>query len=415
MMKPRRRFLKLSGAALAGLALGRGHSATSAQPVAGAEPDAGTASRNSLRLCLAGDVMLGRGIDQVLPHPGDPSLYEDYARSALEYVALAETANGAIPKPVPFDYVWGDALAEMLRPGSDARIINLETSVTTSDEPWPGKGIHYRMHPRNVGCLRAARIDCCVLSNNHVLDWGSAGLLETLQTLNSAGVESAGAGLDLASAGAPASLETAGGGRILVFGYGLGSSGIPPEWTATDDSAGVRLLPNLADQTVAAIADEIRQVKQPGDVVVASLHWGGNWGYAVPREHRRFAHRLIDEAAVDVVHGHSSHHPMGIEVHQDRLILYGSGDLLNDYEGISGHEAFRPELTLLYFPTLDGETGRLLRLEMAPFRVRRFRLQRATDDEASWLREILARESARFGTSIGLATDGTLRIEGLKN
>lgn len=106
---------------------------------------------------------------------------------------------------------------------------------------------------------------------------------------------------------------------------------------------------------------------------------------------------------------------MGIEVHQDRLILYGSGDLLNDYEGISGHEAFRPELTLLYFPTLDGETGRLLRLEMAPFRVRRFRLQRATDDEASWLREILARESARFGTSIGLATDGTLRIEGLKN
>jgi Putative enzyme of poly-gamma-glutamate biosynthesis (capsule formation) len=77
-------------------------------------------------------------------------------------------------------------------------------------------------------------------------------------------------------------------------------------------------------------------VKQQGDIVVASIHWGGNWDYKVPREQREFAHKLIDEAGVDVIHGHSSHHIKGIEVYRGKLIMYGCSDLLNDYEGISG-------------------------------------------------------------------------------
>ena len=75
--------------------------------------------------------------------------------------------------------------------------------------------------------------------------------------------------------------------------------------------------------------------------MVASVHWGSNWGYDIPREQTVFAHRLIDEAGVDIIHGHSSHHVRAIEVYKDRLILYGCGDFLNDYEGISGYEEFR--------------------------------------------------------------------------
>jgi poly-gamma-glutamate synthesis protein (capsule biosynthesis protein) len=66
-------------------------------------------------LFLCGDVMLGRGIDQILPHPGDPRLYESYVKSAATYVELAERRNGPIPKPVDFEYVWGDVLAELQR------------------------------------------------------------------------------------------------------------------------------------------------------------------------------------------------------------------------------------------------------------------------------------------------------------
>src|SRR4030065_1052838 len=127
------------------------------------------AGARDMTLFLCGDVMTGRGIDQVLPHPGDPALHEGYATSALDYVALAERANGPISRPVEFAYIWGDALAEWARIAPDLRIVNLETAVTTRDAWQRGKGIHYRMHPANTPCLTAARIDCCGLANNHVL------------------------------------------------------------------------------------------------------------------------------------------------------------------------------------------------------------------------------------------------------
>lgn len=114
--------------------------------------------------------MTGRGIDQILPHPVDPRLYEPWVTDAREYVGLAERANGPVPRPVDFAYVWGDALAELDAAAPDLRIVNLETAVTRNDEPWLGKGINYRMHPENVACLAAARLDCCTLANNHVLD-----------------------------------------------------------------------------------------------------------------------------------------------------------------------------------------------------------------------------------------------------
>src|SRR5208283_3982734 len=95
---------------------------------------------------LSGDVMTGRGIDQVLPHPGNPLLHEPYVQDALEYVQLAESVHGPIPRPVDFEYLWGDALAELHRAGTDLRIINLETSITASEDYWPDKEVLYRMH-----------------------------------------------------------------------------------------------------------------------------------------------------------------------------------------------------------------------------------------------------------------------------
>jgi poly-gamma-glutamate synthesis protein (capsule biosynthesis protein) len=362
-----------------------------------------------ITLFLCGDVMTGRGIDQILAHPSDPAVHELFVSNALGYVALAESMHGPIPRRVAPEYVWGDALAELAQTTPHARIVNLETSVTTSDD-WLDKGINYRMHPANVACLTSAGIDCCVLANNHVLDWGGAGLLETLDTLHAAGLRTAGAGRNRAEAGAFAAVPLVPGGRVLVAAFGMPSSGVPPQWAATGDAPGVAVLEDLSDRSADRIARSVRTVKRRGDVVVASIHWGGNWGYAIGRAERRFAHRLIDAAGVDVVHGHSSHHPKGIEVHAGKLVLYGCGDFVNDYEGISGYESYRSDLGFMYFPTVDAETGALVRLELVPTQMKRFRVQRASAEDARWLAALVEREGVQFDTRARLREDGRIEV-----
>jgi poly-gamma-glutamate synthesis protein (capsule biosynthesis protein) len=359
-------------------------------------------------LFLCGDVMLGRGIDQVLPHPGEPCLHEQYVGSAEDYVTLAEERNGAIPRPVDVSYVWGDALAELHRAKPQVRIINLETSVTTNRDFAP-KGINYKMNPANVGCVTAAGVDCCVLANNHVLDFGRPGLLETLETLRKAGIKSAGAGRNAAEAQAPATIPTTGGRRVLVFAFGCGSSGIPPDWAAAGDKPGINLLRDLSDPTISAISKQLERTRQATDLLVASIHWGRNWGYRVGRDEARFAHRLIDVAGFDVIHGHSSHHPKALEIYRDRPILYGCGDFLNDYEGIAGYEEFRSELALMYLAQFGGNNG-LIELRLVPFRISRFRLQRASREETSWLRDRLDRESSKFDTRVLLSDENCLLV-----
>lgn len=354
--------------------------------------------------------MTGRGIDQILAHPSDPRLFEPYVSSALEYVALAERASGPIPRRVDFDYVWGDALEALSRMRPDVRIVNLETAVTASQDADPGRGIHYRMHPANVPCLTAAGIDCCVLANNHVLDWGRRGLEETLQSLRAAGLRCAGAGRGASRAAAPAVIAVP-GGRVLVYALAFPSSGVPAHWRARRARTGVNWFADLSSHAADALGSRIALDRRPGDLVVASLHWGGNWGYAVSAAKQEFAHELIDRAGVDLVHGHSSHHPKGIEVHRGKAILYGCGDLINDYEGIGGYEPYRPELCLMYFPELEAASGELLAMILVPLRMRRFRLERASAEERDWLRTRMERECAQWAVRVVPGEDGALALD----
>jgi len=363
-----------------------------------------------IRLFLCGDVMTGRGVDQILPHPSLPHIFEPYVTDSRIYVGLAERAHGAVPKPVPYDYIWGDAAEVLQRMGPDLRIANLETAVTTSEDYWKGKWINYRMHPANIPCLTLPSIDVCTLANNHVLDWGYPGLTETLSVLREAGVVTAGAGRDAAEAAAPAIVPVAGKGRVLVFSFGFPSSGVLPEWVAGGQRAGVNLLPDPSAADIVTIAAQVRAAKREGDVVLASLHWGSNWDFTIGAAEREFAHRLVDEAGVDVVHGHSSHHVKGIEVHGEKLILYGCGDFINDYEGIRGHEAYRGDLSLMYFVDLSPTDGRVQRLEMVPTTMKRLSVRRTSPDGTRWLRETLDREGKKLGTWVEPGEEGTLLL-----
>ncbi|GEC02665.1 hypothetical protein SSP24_03200 [Streptomyces spinoverrucosus] len=359
-------------------------------------------------LFLCGDVMLGRGVDQILAHPGDPGLREGYVTDARDYVALAEAVSGPIPAPVEPAWPWGEALRVLDEAAPDARIVNLETAVTSCGAFAPGKEVHYRMHPANLPALTVARPDVCVLANNHVLDFGRPGLTETLAALGGAGLRTAGAGHDAAEAYAPAVVTLPAGGRVLVFALGTRSSGIPSDWAATEDGqSGIAYVPGLSPGTAEAAVQRVRRVKRAGDLAVVSVHWGSNWGYLVSRDQVRFAHALVD-GGVDLVHGHSSHHPRPLEVYRDRLILYGCGDFVDDYEGIPGYEEYRDDLRLAYLTTLQADTGQLTGLRMVPLQARRMRLEPAQERDRMWLCTTLDRISA--GVHLDLEPDGTFAL-----
>ena len=246
-----------------------------------------------MEICFVGDIMLGRLVNDRLRRtgPGHP---------------------------------WGDALPVLA--GADVRIGNLECVLSDRGIPWPGKTFHFRSDSRNVACLEAAGFDAVSLANNHVLDYGTDALLDTLRTLDVHRILHAGAGPDRDAARRPALWES-GGARLGLVAL----TDNEPGWEAAVRRPGVRHVPiDPADERARDLLDTVRELEGRTELLIVSAHWGGNWGTAAPPAHRAFARALI-EAGADVVYGHSPHITRGIEVHRGRPILYGTGDFVDDY------------------------------------------------------------------------------------
>ncbi len=371
--------------------------------------------------------MSGRGVDQILPTPSEPTLYESFITDARDYVQLAERRNGPIPRDADFEYVWGAALDVWREYIPDLYVMNLETSVTTHAQPWPEKGIHYRMHPANSRLLQVSGTDnvrhaasgrlvdaepdkgarqvCYSLANNHVLDFGRDGLRETLQTLESRGLSVCGAGRSAREASAAARPEGTGAD---VFAVGIGNSGIPGEWKATDTRPGVHAFSRLNRSTIDSEAARIRDELPARETGIVSVHWGGNWDWSVSKAERAFAHELIDNAGVSIVHGHSSHHMKGIELYHGALILYGCGDFVSDYEGIPGHESYRPDLSIMYFADIDPDTRTVESVRIVPLQSHRFSLRPVSASDLKWVEQVFRRESEPFDTTVARTDSGEL-------
>ena len=351
----------------------------------------------TLKLVLGGDLMLGRGIDQLMPHHCEPALREAVLRDARDYVQLAERRHGPMARPFRPETPWGTSLAWMRRFNPELRLVNLETAITGCDRAWPGKGVHFRLHPANITSLQAARLDGCSLANNHSLDWGANGLADTLRNLRLAGIQSAGAGLSPHQAQRPARWELGRGQSLLLFAWAFTSSGAPTAWAAQPCRPGIGLLSSINSGSVKWLCRCINRQRRPGDRVVVSLHWGANWVPVIPEQHRWLARRLIELAGVDVVFGHSSHHPLPLEIHQGRLILYGCGDLINDYEGLPPHGPWRSDLVCLYGVELERSSGALQALELRPFQLRGFQLQEPSNADRHLLERQLGLEASPEG------------------
>ena len=141
-----------------------------------------------------------------------------------------------------------------------------------------------------------------------------------------------------------------------------------------------------------------------------SIHWGGNWGYEIPNAQINFSHKLVDALGVDVIHAHSSHHIKGLEVYNEKLIIYGAGDFINDYEGISGHEKFRNDLSLMYFVTFDAVKQKLIEVTMKPMKIKNFSLHNASTKDTLWLKKTLEENSRQFGVYVKKDYSGQLKL-----
>jgi poly-gamma-glutamate capsule biosynthesis protein CapA/YwtB (metallophosphatase superfamily) len=173
---------------------------------------------------------------------------------------------------------------------------------------------------------------------------------------------------------------------------------------------GVNRIADVSEGTLDSIASQVRATRTPDDLLIASIHWGGNWGYDIPSDQRSLAHGLIDSAGFHLVHGHSSHHAKAMELHRGHLILYGCGDFITDYEGSSGYEEFRGDLSVAYLPSLSP-SGRLVDMEMFVYRLRKFRLEPAPSKDVLWLEQHLNENSAAFGTRLKWSGENILRLE----
>ncbi len=309
-----------------------------------------------IRLVLAGDVMLGRRVDEAL----------------------------ASMRP---EEVWGDLLPHFRR--ADARIVNLECALTRSRRMWERapKVFHFRADPSAVAALKAAGIDACSLANNHVLDFEEEGLLETLEVLDRAGIRHAGAGADLDSARRPALIA---GGRVAL----LSLTDNEPGFAAATGRAGVNYFAEAGPETLTWIEKAAAAARRAGaELVVLASHWGPNM-VSRPSPAIRALARGAVERGVDVYFGHSAHVVQGVELHGGKPILYDTGDFVDDY---AVDPAMRNDWSFLFL--LDFEAGRFTRLEMIPARLTHARTRGAAGVESALMRERMTALCAELGTA----------------
>lgn len=393
-------------------------SAASSPRMASSRAAATTATGDFVRVLIyGGDAMLGRAVNLTLPHqsPGDEHIADSC--EAEHYLEMAlhggEQEHGELQRMREQNHdgrrLWGDLLTLQFDPPPDVRLMNLETAVTKTitNQDIPHKGINYHMHIGNLAVFEslaatrhgAAKDVPYVMSfaNNHSLDFGRQAFesesVPCLQTLPGQG-HIVGAGLNLAQASRPVVLPVR-GKVVRIVSLASECSGTPADWAATDDRSGLVWLPELCSVGSTDKAFELCKhvigASTKNDslgLLLVSIHWGPNWAY---RHHdyqsyrRRLAHRLIDELGVDLIYGHSSHHVRGMEVHSGKLVIYGAGDLVNDYEGFQnpGDEAYS-RLGGVFCVDLASDTGNVNSIRIVPMVMDRLALRRMMTATTVW-------------------------------
>jgi poly-gamma-glutamate synthesis protein (capsule biosynthesis protein) len=286
---------------------------------------------------------------------------------------------------------WGNVLP-VLEP-ADLFLVNLECVLTKRTERWSDGGykpFYFRADPAAVATLKAGGVDCVSLANNHTGDFGMEGLRDTLVALDAAGIAHAGAGVDRWSAREPA-LLTVGGTRVSVVAW----ADYPAEWAATPTAPGINYVPvSLEPEHFGEVAVALAIAREQADLVVFSIHWGPNMRARPTPEFRAFAHAVID-AGADIFWGHSAHVVQGAELRRGRLILYDTGDLVDDY-AVNQH--LRNDLSAVFVVRVRPPTVEAV--EIVPVHIDNLQATLARDPDRAWFLQRFRRHCEELGTKV---------------
>ena len=306
----------------------------------------------------------------------------------------------------PPDWIWGDTLPVLHR--ADAVLANLEGPITAHREPWreSWKFFHYRADPAAMGILRSARLRFAALANNHILDFGVEGLRETLRHLDSAAIAHAGAGEDLEQAAAPAILELPG----LRLGLIAATDGMPPFAAGASKPGTNHIRIAAGSPALDWVEAAVRRLRRDGAAtILLSLHWGPNMRRRPATRFRDFARAAIDRG-VDIFHGHSAHIFQAVECHRGGVILYDTGNFIDDYWNFWNFGSYwsfpfrHDDWSFVFLAEIDG--GRPQRLRLLPVRTRPWPLGLATGRTFDRIVERMARLSAEHGTAMTVTPQG---------
>lgn len=306
-------------------------------------------------LALGGDVMIGRTVNKAISQNG-------------------------------YSYPWGDLLPELIH--ADVVIVNLETTLTNSDRMVP-KMFNFKATPDKVQTLTAAGITAVALANNHILDFSEEGLSETLLTLQYAGLPYTGAGMNEAEAAKPVYIRKNG----LTIGL-ISFTDNEPTWKAGPQKCGTNYIDIAGRQDRQKVLAAVLQLRRETDLVVVSLHWGPNMRLEPPPLFVDFAHQLVDQGA-DIIHGHSAHIFQAVEVYRHKLILYDTGDLVDDYVV---DPVLRNDLSFLYLVELRDHD--LYRLNLIPTAISHYQVNKALNGDYTWSLKRLQQLSANQATRV---------------
>lgn len=317
--------------------------------------------RAPITLAVAGDVMLGRLVNEAIAREG-------------------------------FAYPWGNVVPTLRQ--ADLFLINLECALTTQTERWHDRGqykpFYFRAEPSVVETLKIGRVDFASLANNHAVDFGIQGMLDTVAVLDQAGIAHAGAGRDLAAARVPARLAAA-GLQVTVLAF----ADYPLAWAATPTSPGISYTPvSLAPEDFASVEGALADARQQGGLVIFSIHWGPNMRSRPTQAFRDFAYRVID-AGADIFWGHSAHVAQGIEIYGGKLILYDTGDFVDDYAVTA---ELRNDLSALFLVRIESSS--LVRVELIPVSISKMQVNLAAGQDREWFVQRLRSLCAEMGTEL---------------
>lgn len=216
-----------------------------------------------------------------------------------------------------------------------------------------------------------------------------AGLLDTVSTLEVAGIAHAGAGHDV-DAACRAALLIPQGWRVAVVAF----ADYPPEWAATPTLAGINYVPVPPDApTWSRVNEAISAARVDADLVVFSIHWGPNMSVRPSPAFRRFARSVID-AGTDIFWGHSAHVPHGVEVWNGKPILYDTGDFIDDY---AIDPLLRNDLSAIFLVEVRP-TG-ITRVSAVPVVIDNMRVDLAEGSERDWMLDRIACASRELGSA----------------